>query len=846
MQGTSLDDEAVTQLLTSFALDHDAGRNPDPNAYLQRCARAECRDTLSAMLDDYLSISRQTPGYEGRFDQVGPYKVEGELGCGGMARVLEVWDMDLNRSLAMKVSTTSRVNADGSVPPGQERNVARFLQEAQITSQLRHPGVVPVHRVGIDSKGHLYFTMRLIEEETLEDVLKKHHDGVETWSMTRAVGVLLRVCETVAFAHSQEVIHRDLKPKNIMVGRFGEAYVLDWGLAKSLDPDASASIGNLLRAIPAGSGPVSQWFEPGAGQPTSSFTAEGAVAGTPAYMPPEQARDEETHVGKQADVYAVGAILYELLTGQAPYSYSTAEGEPPTSNEVVQRVLNGDLRPVGSLAPESPGELQAICEKAMARQPEERYGSMTELRNDLEAFLDGRVVRAYAHGPLAELKKWMVRNKRTAVGGALVTLLLGVVFAERFVAQRRELRERDKTVLVGLQQEVEDLLPIHPELVPRIEGWLSTLDAVKERRADWIGTSPAAGEGDSRRRLDELMETAGFLGQRLELARSISDRSLQNEEAVRAWDEALSALEGREEFADVRLEPRMGLLPLGIDPQSSLLELVDLQTGDAPQRDPVTGRLRITEGTGLVFVLLPGGRLPRGASPDEELGPEGEPTRWIPPFLISKYEMTQGQWLRMTGDNPSQFAPGSSLILQDQGIKRVSDLTHPVELVSWDDCNAYLTRLGFDLPSEVQWEYAARAGATTPWWSGSERDSLRGVANLADRSARIAKMPTTDFEDWVDLDDGHAWHAPVGSFLPNAFGLHDVHGNVFEWCKDVWALRAEGVVSVVGPKNHVLRGGAWNNKASYLEASYRMGGPASTRRASVGVRPVLNLSAPSG
>lgn len=151
-------------------------------------------------------------------------------------------------------------------------------------------------------------------------------------------------------------------------------------------------------------------------------------------------------------------------------------------------------------------------------------------------------------------------------------------------------------------------------------------------------------------------------------------------------------------------------------------------------------------------------------------------------FFLSKYEMTQGQWLRLTGRNPSAFSPRNSnhIFLLD-GVS--PSLLHPVEQVSWDDCMTWLPRAGLRLPSEAQWEYAARGGTATPWWTGTEKETLAGAANLADKYAHGHGAPTwVGIEEW--LDDGATLQAPVGTYRANAFGLHEMAGNLLEWCLD--------------------------------------------------------------
>ncbi|MEQ8765197.1 MAG: serine/threonine-protein kinase [Planctomycetota bacterium] len=363
------------------------------------------------------------------------YEVGEEIGRGAMGRVSQTWDRVLRRQLATKTLRTDRL------PSAKAPAVIRFLLEARVTGRLEHPGIVPVHDLGVDEQGRAFFTMRHVDGLNLHAVFTLAREGSEEWTRTRLLGVIQKVCEAMSFAHASGVLHRDLKPANIMVGRFGEVYVMDWGLAKiqgqesddvRLDPEAL----ELSSSRDDRDSPL--------------HSRAGTVLGTPAYMPPEQATGDRDDLGPHSDVYAVGAMLYQLLSGRMPY---VPNDEPVSTHVVLERLLAGPPRPVSELTSDAPPELVAICERAMAREPDDRYPDMIAMAADLRAFLENRVVSTYESGAWAEARKWIRRNRSLAVtlaGGLAATSLLGFALAwQQHQSTAAVEAERDKATVVA-------------------------------------------------------------------------------------------------------------------------------------------------------------------------------------------------------------------------------------------------------------------------------------------------------------------------------------------------------------------------------------------------------------
>ncbi|MBI5495202.1 MAG: protein kinase [Deltaproteobacteria bacterium] len=285
----------------------------------------------------------------------------GVIARGGFGSIHRAYDHDLKRMVAMKTLDPERA--------GAPKARLRFVEEAQITGQLDHPNIVPVHELGLDGEGRHFFTMKLVRGETLTQILKKHPDAASTGEgLDEILEILVRVCDALSFAHSRGVVHRDLKPDNIMVGAFGQVYVMDWGIAMLV---AGARSGGEVED------PVVIARKAG------NADARGTVVGTFAYMAPEQALGENDHIDERTDVFAMGALLYQVLTGRPPYGGATPlekvmaaqKGRIPLPGEVADRPL--------------PPALCQVAMRAMRRPPEDRYQTIEDFRRELERFRGG-------------------------------------------------------------------------------------------------------------------------------------------------------------------------------------------------------------------------------------------------------------------------------------------------------------------------------------------------------------------------------------------------------------------------------------------------------------------------
>jgi len=805
----------------------------------------------------------------------GDYRLLGKLGEGGMGVVYLALQEGLGRVVALKMLPLDA--AQDAI------SVARFRREVAALSRCDHPNVVKILASG-EAQGTHYYAMELIEGADLTQISDSLSSGDDIDRAISTASDRVRRARAEAFSHLPDVraagpdaarasplagpgadrprrlaalfrdaargvhhlheagiVHRDLKPGNLMVtAQDHRIVVMDLGLAAMTD--ASRSISRERRS----------------------------VLGTLRYMPPEQLLRNLAAVDRRADVYALGATLYELLTDRR---FHDGDSEA----RLMEQVLHETPPSAERVGRGVPHDLSVIVAKATEKDAARRYETAAALAADLDAFLEGRPIAARAPTLGYVLRLAVARNPgfaATASAFVVVALLGTVFFVVREARLRREAEEHlaeirrlaDVKRLDEFTRAQAALWPAIPEKVPAMRTWLGKARALAERLplhraklAELRTTATAPGppyvfasneaqwEHDTLEGLVEGLDrfiserpesptAAGALSSveaRLRSAETIRARSIERH--AEAWAVAIAEiadLARSPAYKGLRIRPQVGLVPLGRDPASGLQEFAHLDSGEPPARGP-DGKLALREETGVVLVLLPGGSFrmgavrPSEAAPDEtNIDPSADDDekpahdRAIAPFFMSKFETTFAQWYRRAGTSNSIYEPGDIA-----GGKKVSAL-HPVEYVNHIDASEVARRLGLRLPSEPEWEYAARAGTTTPYFTGADPRSLVGAANIADRYlGSNGGQSTLPIEDW--LDDGHTAHAPVGTYRPNGFGIHDTVGNVGEWTADWYELRshlryARGDLTPpeYGGKR-VFRGGSWSDTSKHLRASFR-------------------------
>jgi eukaryotic-like serine/threonine-protein kinase len=504
-----------------------------------RCDREHAPEC--ATIDMAVAQSASTAS-AGTAAEAGRYEVQCEYALGNLGKISIAHDSQLNRQVALKEMLPQHMKKPSVC--------ARFLREAEITGGLEHPGIVPVYGSGAFPDGRPFYAMRLIQGENLQDAIRRFHTGRpqldpthESLELRQLLSRFIGICNAIAFAHSRGVVHRDLKPANVMLGPYGETLIIDWGLAKANgSDDAQPHDDGARHELPLAN------KEMGA-------TAAGAALGTPQYMSPEQAWGEVEKIGPATDIFGLGAILYELLSGKAPLAGFSLE-------ETLDRAQRSQIPSPRQSNGRIPRPLEAVCMKAMAPSPENRYDSAQAMAKDIERWLADEPVSVHRDGAAIRLGRW-ARRRRTFVAGIAGLLAASVVALAVATAVVNHQKQQATEAQAQAEQNFRLGLEVVEELVSLGDQQLINPTEVSDTREQLL--SRAIGfvrHFRDRRTQDpamqaEVAQCARRLANLYRLRGTFARATAFYTEAIHLLDDVVQRSPSNRDFSDLRAETLM-------------------------------------------------------------------------------------------------------------------------------------------------------------------------------------------------------------------------------------------------------------------------------------------------
>lgn len=690
----------------------------------------------------------QAPDEIGR---LGPYRVLGVLGKGGMGIVFRADDPQLGRLVALKVMLPKTAAASGR---------ERFLREARSMAAIKHEHIVSIYQVGED-RGVPFLAMEFLEGETLEDRLGRERK----LPVSEVLRLGRQMASALAAAHERGLIHRDLKPANLLLEDRGEQggspvrgrfKMLDFGLARAVEEGAP-------------------------------LTQEGMIVGTPEYMSPEQV--EAKPLDHRSDLFSLGCVLYRMLTGESPFRRANLRG-------TLLAVAGKDPTPPHKLEPAVPVTLSTLIMRLLAKEPGNRPESAQIVALALEQMAwrmpspsgSDKTTRFATAGKKERARSPLARQRRWRIGTIVATGVLLAALACLWAAGVFRVKTPDGILIVSVNES-------NPEVY--VDGEVVTVTWENGGKTAQISVKPGT--------------------HRVEVKK----------DGFKVEGEEITFTEGARERLKVKLEklPATAHAQSLASPDGSARHVEGAAAPTEPRTSQKSLILDLGEGLQMKLARIPAGEFMMGQPDSEpqriENGKPYHRVRLSKDFYIGVYLVTQEQYQKLMGTNPSYFSATGGGKSRVEGI---DTRQFPVEGVSWEDAQEFCRKLSSltgrrcTLPTDAQWEYACRAGTTTPYHFGRLLNGTQANCN--------GTMPYGTDQKGPFLGRTCA----VGSYPPNAFGLYDMHGNVWEWCADYHGngnYKYHDAVDPIGRKIveglHVVRGGSWECAAQNCRAAIRYG-----------------------
>lgn len=716
----------------------------------------------------------------------GRYRILHKLGEGGMGAVYKALQISTNKPVAIKVVAARHTE--------NENTIRRFQREVKLQSRLEHPNIVTVLDFAKTPEGQYFFAMPFIEGKSLRQMILDNGK----FPIADFLSLAMQICDGLECAHGEGIVHRDIKGDNIVVAHIGSqrvAKILDFGLAKAVEQDGDATKSGI------------------------ELTSAGRAMGTPAYMSPEQAKGEADKIGPRSDLYSLGVIFYQMLTGTLPFRSDTPWG-------VMHQHISEPPVPLRQIEPDVPEIVEQAVMRCLEKEPENRYPSALALRRDLAAAMNlagqAEAMRVTASSGFPKTAKERPMTLPWGRVAAALALFLGVGVG-LYWAFGNPPPKQESPAPIATSKPAEapavspapaaPAVPVVPAVEKKVAKQAEPKAVVKDVPAPAPLNASAQAEKDKREKVERLLIAAQKDVAANHLLTPKGDNAMEKYREALALDPSNAAAKmGMDKIAAHAVE--LAQAAMEKDQEEKAEEHLAVAESVRPGYAPATKaredfshlrqqRAELKRNMGLAVENLMAARKSLGSNDlakaeefiakAESIAPNMKKTQFLRAELEERKKTQAGMVFVSCGkffmDKYEVTLADYEKVMETKRPATKGCPNCPMQKVDWNEANAYCEKLGKRLPDEKEWEKAARSCKDNVEYATASGSLSQSEANYKDSGLKKA--------------------APVGSYKPNPMGLHDMSGNVWEWTS-----------SHEGPKR-VLRGGSWNDKSEYLKISHR-------------------------